>query len=185
MQLVEIISLAYSERMKYIGYVRPTDRHTRARQEWQLREYPLHELVADDLEDAIRLIRAGRALVVAEASVLGKSGRQIADAVSRVHAKGGYVIVASKAADSRIPADAVMMGASPRGRRKLTTDEARERAQKYTDADIEKAREHWQNPRLTMAEASEKAGMSAATLWRRLGARDMKPGRPPQRKRKT
>lgn len=170
--------------MKYIGFVRPTHRHTLARQEWQMREYDLDEVIADNLDEAIQMIREGRALVVAEASVLGKSGMQIADAVRQVHERGGYVVDAEKAIDSRNPADAVVMGASPRGRRKLTSQEASQRAQKYTDADLAKAKKLWARKTLTTEEVSKRTGIAIATLWRRLGPRGLKAGRRPAKKKR-
>ncbi len=169
--------------MIYIGFVRPTQRHTRARQQFQLREYDLYDLVENKLDDAIQMMRPGRALLVPEVSVLGRSGGQIVDTIARVHERGGYVVDATTKHESRTAAGAAAMGASTRNRSKLTSEQAKQMATKWTDRQLEMARRMWKKPDLNSAEIAEKTGIPLPTLNRRLGPRGIKkPG--PQAKKK-
>ncbi len=147
-----------------------------------MREYDISGWF-DSLEHAIQAIRPGRALVVAQCSVLGRNAAEQIDAVKRIADRGGHLIEAATGRDTQGGwSDVFAMGVETRKRAPLSPDRARDMAQKYTDADIEKAAKMWSRKSLTNEFIAKKTGIPVTTLWRRLGPRGMKAGRKPAKR---
>lgn len=171
--------------MRLIGYISPTSRLTRARQEHLLREYDTVDVVENDIEQAVKWMRRGRALVVPQLSVLHATRDGIKDVVKRIHERGGFVIEGATGRQSDDPVEAVAMGIDAASKKSLTKEWAKAIATKYPDDDpkLEKARKLWSNVMLSTDEIAERVGMAKNTLRRRLGNRGLPPGARPKRKR--
>jgi len=172
-------------RMKLIGYISPTKRLPRPRQEWLMREHDLYE-TCESIDDAIRLIRKGRALVIPQCSLLASKRDDIKDVAQQVHERGGYIIEAATGRRSDSPQDAFEMGIDAATKRVLSKRRAVEMATKYDDdhPGMIKARSMWSNAGLSDAAIAKACGIHQSTLRRRLGKRDVMPGVKPARKRK-
>lgn len=164
--------------MKSIGYIRSTEARVIKRERKALQAHGCDYIVDDgDFDAAVRLIREGRALVVADSASLGASSQQIARALGRVHAAGGHVVdLSMDGRDSRDAEVAALMGARLKRRPPIPAKTAREMATRHDDATRERARAAWDNHRLSQAQAAAEAGVSAATMFRWFGPRGLRSG---------
>lgn len=160
--------------MKYIAVIRPTRLRTAAHQEAALAAKPFWHRT-EDADEAIQMLRSGRAVLVADIKDLAAGSQQIADAVAGIHAKGCWVEDA-EGRRSDIPDDAWKMGARAKRRGVPTSEEARARALKWSDKDIERAGRFWKQEKYTAAQVAELTGIPSETLYKRLGKRGTKPG---------
>lgn len=162
--------------MKYIAYIRPTARRTVARQEDQLASVDTWERIDEGedgqtLDDAIKMIRNGRALAVAEMGDLASTVAGRMNVVSQVHERGGHILEASSGRTTLDPVQAVALGARIRKTNHMTSEHAREIATRWSDRQLTHARRLWKKPALTSREIAEQTGVPLVTLYRRLGKR--------------
>lgn len=164
--------------MKLTLFISPTKRLTRARQEYLTCEYEVEHTVESDIEEAIKHMRKGRGLLVAQCSVLGRRSDDIRAVAAKIHERGGYIIEGATGRDSRVYADAFEMGLDAGRRKSLTPPQARKIATKYDkdDENLARAREMWGKSRYTIDDISKVVGIPRSTLIRRLGKRKMPPG---------
>lgn len=150
-----------------------------------MREYDIVEWFDDDLDGAVQQMRKGRALVVAQCSVLGRSSEDQIEVINRIAERGGHLIEAAtgRATTGDWP-EVFAMGVETRKRTPLSPERARAMAQKYSDDDIEKARKMWKRKNLTSEFISKRTGIPVNTLWRRLGPRGLTAGRKPAKKQR-
>lgn len=172
--------------MKYITYIRPTVRRSAALQAKQMELVESWQRIEDGddsntLADAIKMVRPGRALAVAEMGDLGRTVQDRMSIVSQVHERGGHILEASTGRTTLDPVQAVELGARIRKTNHMTSEHAREIATKWTDRHLEIARRLWIKPKLTGAQVSERCGIPLVTLYRRLGKRGTPTGPRPQR----
>lgn len=185
MPIDEINFMPYMLRMKYITYIRPTVRRSAALQAKQLELVESWQRIEDGddgntLADAIKMIRSGRALAVAEMGDLGSTVQDRMAIVSQVHERGGHILEAVSGRTTLDPVHAVELGARIRKTNHMTPERAREMATKWTDRQLEIARRLWVKPKLTGAEVAERSGIPLVTLYRRLGKRGTPTGPRPK-----
>ena len=162
--------------MKYVAYIRQTARRTVARQEEQLASVDMWERIDEGeegqtLQDAIRLIRSGRALAVAEMGDLARTVAGRMAVVSQVHERGGHILEAVSGRTTLDPVQAVELGARIRKTNHMTSEHARTIATKWSDRQLTLARRLWKKKNLTSRDISLQTGVPLVTLYRRLGPR--------------
>lgn len=134
---------------------------------------------------AVRSLRAGDVLVVANAGRLGTSREDILRAFAAVGAKGASVLDAAEGQEFSCPADvAGAVAFADLGHQKLMMERSRHarRSQarlnaksgpkpKISPAEMEMLRQMWRNPNVQAQDILTNAGVKRSTLYRLFGPR--------------
>lgn len=174
------------KQIKYIGYVAGTKRVPIDRQIRTVEKFNPLTIIQDDVEAAIKLVRRGRALVVRQASVLSRGRRELKRICRAVHDNGGYIHEAITGRCTMNAVDAFEMGLDANRRRPMTSEQASDiagRRPKHSKEYIETWRAHWFDRRLTTEGVEKRSGISKSTLRRYFGARGLKAGRRPNKRK--
>lgn len=165
--------------MKYLKFIRDTRNPSVARQEFLMREYDAWARVVDDIDDAIKMMRKDRAIVVGQVGLLAPVGPQLKDVARRIHERKAIIVEAATGRRSDNIADAFEIGIDAMKRKTITSEQAKEIARQYSDEVFFSYLDRWNAGERRLDMANE-IGCSLATFQRRMheiGAKPRKAGR--------